>query len=434
MARVAARHKRHHNLIPTQVRLMLSTFRGPIRHAAIAALAVQLAGLTSAAAPRAQAAVSLQSFPATTAGIHRFMGIQSDPGHSFTASELAAIAKEDDILVALQVQISKYGAALRATNPGLRMFAYQNGMFAQSNQGSTFPNSWYLYDRYGKKVQSKSNHNYLMNPYSTATYQGSAGWAAYVAHQCQAKVAAASLATGCYLDQVSSAGDTGFVTSLPIDPSTGKPFTLSAYMAAVNRVINAAAAKTVVIGNSYESANRYYQNSTDAVDSTNGTVFEAEHWMGATQPRDAETLSMWKMDVQMLIDSQKHGHGAMVNFEDMSTNLSQWQGFVVATMLLGNNGHVWVHFASSSSSGPDALQLNTPLMNAPIGSPTETFTTTDGYLKGGVYQRSFTKGRVLVNPGGAAVTVKLAATMTTISGTRVNSLQLAPYSGTVLLL
>jgi hypothetical protein len=118
----------------------------------------------------------------------------------------------------------------------------------------------------------------------------------------------------------------------------------------------------------------------------------------------------------------------------MSTNLSQWQNFVVATMLLGNNGHVWIHFASSSSSGPDALQLNTPLMNAPIGSPTQTYSTTDGYLKGGVYQRSFTKGRVLVNPSGTAVTVKLGATMRTLGGTRVSSVKLAAYSGTVLLL
>jgi len=393
-----------------------------------------LFALMSSAAVSASAAVPLQSIPATTTGIHRFMGIQGDVGHNFTASELTTIAKEDDILVALQVQISKYGGALRAANPGLRMFAYQNGMFAQSNQGSTFPSSWYLRDRSGAKVQSNSNHNYLMNPYSTATYQGSAGWAAYVGAQCKAKVSAAPLATGCYLDQVSSAGDTSFVTSLPINPSTGKLFTLSTYMAAVNRVINAAAAKTVVLGNSYESGNRYYANADNTVDATNGAAFEAEHWMGATQPRDAETLSKWKMDVQMLIDSQKNGHGAMVNFQDMSTNLTQWQGYVVSTMLLGNNGHVWIQFASSSSSGPDALQLNTPLMNAPIGSPTETYSTTDGYLKGGVYQRSFTKGRVLVNPTGSAVTVKLGSTMTTIGGSRISSLKLAPYSGTVLLL
>jgi hypothetical protein len=381
----------------------------------------------------ADAAVPLQSLPATTTGIHRFMGIQGDAGHNFTSSELTAIATEDDILVALQVQISKYGGALRAANPGLRMFAYQNGMFAQSNQGSTYPSSWYLQDRYGKKVQSKSNHNYLMNPYSTATYQGSAGWAAYVAAQCASKVAAAPLATGCYLDQTSSAGDTAFVTSPPIDPTNGKPFTLTTYMSAVSRVITAAAAKTVVIGNSYESGNRYYTNADNAVDATNGAAFEAEHWMGATQPRDAETLSKWKMDVQMLIDSQKNGHGAMVNFQDMSTNLTQWQSYVVATMLLGNNGHVWIQFASSSSSGPDALQLNTPLMNAQIGSPTETYGTTDGYLKGGVYQRSFTNGRVLVNPSGSAVTVKLGTTMSTIGGSRISSLTLAPYSGTVLL-
>jgi len=279
---------------------------------------------------------------------------------------------------------------------------------------------------------SKTNKNFLMNPMSTQSYGGDAGWAAYVAHQCVTKMAQAPLSNGCFLDQTSSAGDTGFVTSLPIDPQTGKLFTLPDFMHAVNLVGNAAAARAPTIGNSYESGYRYYANSTNIVDQSSVGVFEAEHWLGATQPRDAETLSKWKMDVQMLIDSQAHGHGVMLNFGDMSTNLAQWQCFNVATMLLGNNGHVWLHFDSSSSTGPNSWQLNTPIMNAPIGTPTETYTTTDQYLQNGVYQRSFTNGRVLVNPTGSTITVNLGATLTTIDGTSVTSISMPPYTGTVL--
>jgi len=386
-------------------------------------------GYTGAAA----GALDTTTFPSSAAGVHAFTGLQGDQSHTFTASELSAIGQQSDVVVGLAVQLKQYGLALRAANPSVRLFVYQNGMFAQSNQGSTFPSSWYLHDASGGKIMSKTNKNFLMNPMSTQSYGGDAGWAAYVAHQCVTKMAQAPLSNGCFLDQTSSAGDTGFVTSLPIDPQTGKLFTLPDFMHAVNLVGNAAAARAPTIGNSYESGYRYYANSTNIVDQSSVGVFEAEHWLGATQPRDAETLSKWKMDVQMLIDSQAHGHGVMLNFGDMSTNLDQWQCFNVATMLLGNNGHVWLHFDSSSSTGPNSWQLNTPIMNAPIGTPTETYTTTDQYLQNGVYQRSFTNGRVLVNPTGSTITVNLGATLTTIDGTSVTSISMPPYTGTVLI-
>jgi hypothetical protein len=57
----------------------------------------------------------------------------------------------------------------------------------------------------------------------------------------------------------------------------------------------------------------------------------------------------------------------------------------------------------------------------------------DQYLSGGVYQRSFTNGRVLVNPSSSTVTVNLGKTMTTPTGTQVSSLTMAPYTGAVLL-
>ena len=395
----------------------------------LAAIGVASVGLTG----NASAVLSSSAFPTTASNVHRFVGITGDVGHTFTQSELTAIGSQNDIVIALPIQVNKYGAALRAVNPNIRFFVYQNGMFAQSDQGSTYPSSWYLRSATGAQIVSKSNKNYLMNPFSTANYGGDAGWAAYVAHRCASKIAQAPLASGCFLDQMSSAGNTDFVTSLPVNPQTGKLFTMAQYMAAVNIVGNAAAAVAPIIGNSYESGFRYYTNVDNTVDRSAMGVFEAEHWMGAVQPRDAQTLSKWKMDVQMLIDSQANGHGVLANFEDMSTNLSQWQAYTVASMLLGNNGNVWIQFESSSSSGPQSWQLDTPLMDAPLGTPTETYTTVDQYLQNGVYQRDFTNGRVLVNPGSTSVTVDLGTTMTTPDGTQLSSITMAPYSGAVLL-
>jgi hypothetical protein len=187
---------------------------------------------------------------------------------------------------------------------------------------------------------------------------------------CASKIARPPLASVCFLDQMSSAGNTDFVTSLPVDPRTGKLFTMTNYMNAVNIVGNAAAAKAPIIGNSYESGKPLLRHSDNIVDQSQMGMFEAEHWMGATQPRDAQTLSKWKNGrPDAAGTATAHGHGVLANFEDYVDQPRPVAGLHVATMLLGNNGHVWIQFESSASGGPQAWQLDTPLLNAPIGTP-----------------------------------------------------------------
>jgi hypothetical protein len=161
-------------------------------------------------------------------------------------------------------------------------------------------------------------------------------------------------------------------------------------------------------------------------------AFEAEHWLGATQPRDAHTLKTWKQNVQMLISAQRHGKGVLVGFGDIASNLPQWQAYVVASMLLGNNGHVWVHF-DAPGNGPASWQLNTPLMQAHIGRPLRTAHKVGGYHKGGVYRRAYSKGLVIVNPTPTTIIVHLRrpAHLTT-TGQRVTRVTATPYSGLIL--
>ena len=369
--------------------------------------------------------------PSTRSGIHQFTGIQGRIGHNFTASELKTIGRSSDIVTGLAVQIRQYGARLRHANRRLRIFVYVNGMFAQSNQGSAFPSAWYLHDAGGHKITSGSNHNYLMNPFSRARSHGVRGWAAYVTHQCVVKRRAARYARGCFLDQMSSAGNTGFVSGRPINPRTHRPFTMRGFMGAVNRVGNAAARRMPIIGNSYESGARYIKNSTRRVNRSHMRAFEAEHWLGATQPRDAQTLKTWKQNVQMLMSAQRHGKGVLVGFGDMASNLPQWQAYVVASMLLGNNGRVWVHF-DAPGNGPASWQLYTPLMRAHIGRPLRTVRKVGGYLKGGVYRRAFSKGLVIVNPTSRTVVVHLRRPARLTTGQRVRRVTAAPFSGVVL--
>ena len=369
--------------------------------------------------------------PSTHAGIHQFTGIQGRISHNFTASELTTIGRTSDIVTGLSVQLRRYGAQLRRANPGLRMFVYVNGMFAQSNQASAFPNSWYLHDARGRKITSRIHHAYLMNPFSRKRAKGVRGWAAYVTHKCVVKRRQARYARGCFLDQMSSVGNTGFVSARPINPRTHRPFTMRGFMGAVIRVGNAAARRMPIIGNSYESGARYFNNSTRRVNRSQMRAFEAEHWLGATQPRDAHNLRTWKQNVQMLISAQRRGKGVMVSFGDVATDLAQWQAYVVASMLLGNNGRVWVEF-EAPGNGPASWQLNTPLMRAHIGRPLRTARKVGGYLKGGVYRRAFSKGLVIVNPTSRTVVVHLRRPARLTTGQRVTRVTTAPFSGIVL--
>lgn len=62
-----------------------------------------------------------------------------------------------------------------------------------------------------------------------------------------------------------------------------------------------------------------------------------------------------------------------------------------------------------------------------IGDPIGPYAKVDG-----VYQRGFTNGKVLVNPGTAAVTVPLGGSYVTLDGSVVTSLTLQPHTGDVL--
>jgi hypothetical protein len=329
----------------------------------------------------------------------------------------------------LAVQIKQYGPALRGANRHVRLFVYVNGMFSQASQGTAFPKSWYLHTRSGSKIRSGTHGNYLMNPFSRTPFHGVHGWAAYVARQCVQKRRESGYARGCFLDQMSSVGNTAFVSGLPINPMTHRPFTMPQYMAAVNRVGNRAARAMPIIGNSYESGARYYANDTRRVNRSRMKAFEAEHWLGATQPRDGHDLTTWKKNIQMVMSAQRHRKGVLVSFGDMSSSVAQWQSYVVSSMLLANNGRVWVHFDSPTQA---SWQLQARIMSMAVGRPLHTARKVDGYRSHGVYRRRFTNGLVIVNPTGRTVVIQLRQPRRSPTGHLTTRVTAAPFSGTVL--
>ncbi len=98
--------------------------------------------------------------------------------------------------------------------------------------------------------------------------------------------------------------------------------------------------------------------------------------------------------------------------------------FALASFLLGDDGRH--RFTFSYGRGQNALTPQ-PLNETRLGQPLGRYANIDG-----AYQRSFTKGRVLVNPTDATVTVALGGTYTTPAGVRVSSVTLAPHTGSIL--
>lgn len=381
------------------------------------------------AASGTASAAALADYPSTSGGIHLYFGMQGRL--DTTEAQAVRAARAGDMVTGLAVQLHRFGPAMLAANPSVRLFAYVNGMFSQSKDCGTFPAGWYLYDAAGAKVRARRTGNCLMNPGSTETYAGAAGWTAYVASRCRAALAS-SPAIGCFIDQMNAAPlGAGFVTGAPVDPDTGATLDSASYMRMV--VDNAATLQDAIgaplIGNSYDSAPRFYGIPTSVLDSSPIGVFEAEHWFG-NDPLRSRVRSAWQQAVQMMMDAQASGHGVIVNFDGPGGHAKQWRRYVTASFLLGDQGHAWLEYAPDASTAPfDSIAAMYAMR---IGRPAAEHASVAAYRRCGVYRRTYTHGLVLVNPSAHTVRVSLGGTYYGMRGRPQVTAVMAPYTGRIL--
>jgi hypothetical protein len=179
---------------------------------------------------------------------------------------------------------------------------------------------------------------------------------------------------------------------------------------------------------------RYYEDPTAPLfDSMSSAM--AEIWLRApSQPATwFPSVDSWEREVQALIDTDSDD-ATVVTVKTWGSGTpaqkEAWREFALASYLLGNNGRDWFEFTSDHSKTP--WSDLSPLYDLPIGSPTQNASNVTAYEHDGVYQRSFTNGRVLVNPGERSVTVSLGGTFRTPGGASVSTITLAPHSGEIL--
>jgi hypothetical protein len=361
-----------------------------------AAVALAVAGCGSNAGPPPPLR------PTAAPDIAMYAGMQGHrrPG----AADLALIARSARLAVGTVPQLQADAARLRRLRPGIKLYAYVNGEFVHPDQGSTYPASWYLRSAGGQQVRSRVFGNYLMNPLQP-------GWTAQVTQSCRAALRSVPGLTGCFLDMIGPAPlrpgyDMGGQT--PVDPRTGRPFAAASYLSLTGALAGAVQSATghPVIANGLESGVHYYTVPTGGL-ADHVAGLEVEHWMGLNDTQ-ARNVGTWAQNEQMLIDLARRGRTVLVNFHTPGGSAEPWRRFAVASFLLAAGPGEYLQIEPPGSSVP-SWRDPSPDYHAGLGAPAETSGTVSGYLHGGVYERRYTGGLVLVNPSDQAVTVRLGA-------------------------
>jgi hypothetical protein len=103
----------------------------------------------------------------------------------------------------------------------------------------------------------------------------------------------------------------------------------------------------------------------------------------------------------------------------------RWHRFALASFLLGDDGRSYFFFTASRRRDPTRGH---PLWNVDLGDPLSSYATI-----GGVYQREFEYGKVLVNPTNTRISIELGGLYVNLSGTSIRRVALGPHGTAVLL-
>ncbi|MCU1451267.1 MAG: hypothetical protein JWP02_3437 [Acidimicrobiales bacterium] len=377
---------------------------------------------TRATAQPAPVANALKRWAATNGG--------GPKAQTPTSAQALAVAADYDLILATKKSYPPYVAAMRQAKPGLQLVAYLNGTYAQSDEGSAYPDAWYARDANGARVRSKRFGNYLMDVTSQ-------GWIQSRAQTCADYVAQSGY-DGCYLDMLGNATvGAGYDTTMPVNPATHKPWTRPQWIGATSKL--AAAVKTalpnlLIVGNGLTNGNQYFDPSSGPTSLlVNGIAgANAQGFMRSESDKVTtfRTASVWKHDVDMLVDAGARGRSvlAMTKVGTAATpaQLQQVHRYALASFLLGTDGAQYFYFSpNGNDDGVDAPDTPDDHVNA--GMPLGPYTA----QANGAYVRPFSAGYAAVNPGTAAVTVNLGGPYVDLDGRTVQQATLAPHTGMV---
>ena len=385
--------------------------------AAVAALVLVLA-LTGVA--------SAQVGPTADAGKVRAWSPQFFNGtEKYTPDQAAQIAKTFDTIVALPTAFNNDVATMKAANPNLTLFLYMKGVFTYN---TTLPEATYAHDAAGNRIEGLHfKGTYLLDPSSPKTLNYDVKFASRELQD--------SNYDGVFLDTMGSAPlTTGWATGLPVNPATGQVWTNNDWQNATSTLAGQIASQLgkPTILNGLQNGNSYFDSSAPSstlIQPGGVTGGMAESWLrGATSAIDRyQSVASWKKDIDALTQAGQNGKSFLAVTKTWTNATQQqkddWYTYAVASYLLGNTGNSYLAYTYTPGDSTTTL----PLTNLDLGNATSTYTKTQN-----IYQRTFTNGRVLVNPSTTSYTITLGGTLHTLNGTAITSITLAPHTAAIL--
>jgi hypothetical protein len=346
---------------------------------------------------------------------------------SLTAAEAVTKAKEFKYLVAYPDTYRAYISQMKTANPKVRLLVYVNGTAAGLD--TTFSEAQYAHDRRGRRIRTYDWPTYLMEPSNSR-------WRAEVVRRCQRGLARSGY-DGCFLDQMGIAPlSTGYVTSVPVNPATGRNYTKSAWLTATRRMavkVRDAISRKPVFINGLLHGPAYFDPTAPTsklLRGLKGGVIECFVRAPNSPIASYGSVSNWKKNVDILVDSavkrKKILAVTKVWVTATQAEKNKWHMFALASFLLGHQPR----YTSFEFLYDQSHVFDHPYWNTDLGAPLAPYRSSSS----GLYRRRFTRGLVLVNPTTSSLSKTLRGTYTNIAtgNTLSGTITVQPHTGIIL--
>jgi Hypothetical glycosyl hydrolase family 15 len=373
--------------------------------------------------------------PPTGGALHPWVPamMATDWRKTLTPSLAVQLAQRFDLVVGNPGEFDSHVTAMRQANPRLIVLVSINGAYIQAADIGRYSEAQFAHDAAGNRVRQQGPGPYKQGNYLMDVSNGA--WVQSRVDTCRAAIAAAG-ADGCHLGMMGTLPIVkNYNTAPPINPATNKAWTMPDYLRATNAIGAAVQAQLGVpaTANGLAGGRGYWRSAAP----TSGMLdvydaAQAEIWMrtaGVAPVTAWPSLAEWKQHVDMLVDLGSKGRVAMVTTKLLTSatpaEQDQWHLFSLASFALGTDGNSWYNFSTATSiAGVAAVS---PWDSLAIGEATGPYSP-----QGSAYIRQFTTGFAAVNPGTAAVTVRLPQAYTDARGNRVSGdYNLAAHSGMI---
>jgi hypothetical protein len=301
---------------------------------------------------------------------------------------------------------------LHGWNPTLKVLVYDLGPY--TIKGSTEFNtitashpSYFAHDASGHLITMKAAsgspafpNNYLMD-------EGNAGWQAWEASRVLANINQYGF-DGAYLDSMAPGPTTGGDTGLPIDPTTGHPYSAASWMAAEGRamtVIKTAIGSKFLFSTGLVNGSEFTEYTHALTDSTaNGAQTDSWLRLSGSSPAQYPSAGSLASDLAMVQSINARGKAffgwTKVWTGATAAQYSAWNTYALAAYLLVDNGTTDYYSFSEPNLNADRTTVYYANELAALGAPSGAFT-----LSNGVYSRIFQNGTVTLNTNNNAASI-----------------------------